>query len=245
MRLIILAAGYGQRLSPASDATPKALLDLGGGKCILDLQLEAAAAAGVEDVWVVTGFKAEDIEKRLSERSELGVETNTLYNPFFRTTNNLVSLWCARSVLDQDFILLNGDTLFTQPVLPDLLATTGQFTAVVARKNHYDPDDNRVTLNGDLIKWIGRDIEDADTDADWGGMCAVRGEGRTEFLNRLDVLIRQPEMRAEYGYMYLFRDLLSRDYAMNILEIRPEDWAEVDFQMDLEFVRNHIARFIG
>jgi len=244
VRLIILAAGPGSRLSPASNATPKALLDLGQRKTILDLQLEAATACGIQDVWVVTGYKAEEIEARLLDRDDLDLETATLYNPFYRTTNNLVSLWCARSVMDRDFVLLNGDTVFTKSVLANLLATSGTFTAVIARKSRYDPDDNRITLEGDKIKWIGRDISDADTDADWAGMCAVRGPGRAEFVQRLDALIRLPEMRAEYGYMLLFRDLIARGYVMSVLEIKPEQWAEVDYQMDLEFVRTYLGRFL-
>jgi hypothetical protein len=48
----------------------------------------------------------------------------------------------------------------------------------------------------------------------------------------------------DYGYMLLFRDLLESDYKMSFIEIQPEEWAEVDFQMDLEFVRDHLGRYI-
>jgi L-glutamine-phosphate cytidylyltransferase len=244
MRLIILAAGYGGRLSPATESTPKSLLDLGQNQTILDLQLNAAIAAGIESLWVVVGYEAEQIEAKLRERSNLPIQIKTLYNPFYRNTSNLVSLWRAREAMDEDFILLNGDTLFASGVMERCVSAPDGFSAVIARKSQYDADDNRVTIEGDKVTWIGRDIPDEETNGDWAGMCAVVGSARKRFVEKLDAIVRQPDKLLDYGYMLLFRDLLESDYKMSFIEIQPEEWAEVDFQMDLEFVRDHLGRYI-
>ena len=41
-----------------------------------------------------------------------GVRINTLYNPFYQSTNSLVSLWIARSEFDEDIVIMNGDDVY-------------------------------------------------------------------------------------------------------------------------------------
>lgn len=244
MRLIILAAGYGGRLSPATDNIPKALLDLGGGITVLDLQLEAAAVCGIDSVSVVVGYEAEQIESKLAERSDLGLDTQSLYNPFFQTTNNMVSLWMARSVMSEDFIVLNGDDVFSVPVLQGLIDHDGEFTAVVARKSRYDADDTKMVLDGDRVSQIGKAIPVETVDADWVGMCKVSGSLREIYVASLDRRIRDRYYRDDPGgYLPFLQGLIDDGVHFGYHEILPESWAEIDFQMDLDFVRDHLTRF--
>ena len=60
---------------------------------------------------MVVGFGAEAVEAGLAERYGPR-RIRTLYNPFFALTDNLVSCWVARAEMQQEFLLLNGDTLF-------------------------------------------------------------------------------------------------------------------------------------
>ena len=55
MRAVILAAGMGTRLRPITESKPKCLVKA-AGKPILQHQIEAYLAAGVEQVLVVTGY---------------------------------------------------------------------------------------------------------------------------------------------------------------------------------------------
>ncbi len=66
MKAIILAAGQGTRLLPFTREHPKCLVPV-GGKAILDHQLEALAAAGVEDVLVVGGYRIDRLEEHLAQ----------------------------------------------------------------------------------------------------------------------------------------------------------------------------------
>lgn len=245
MRLIILAAGYGGRLSPATDATPKALLDLGGGKTILDLQLESAKAADINDVRIVTGFRSEDIERKLAERADLGLDADWLYNPFFRVTNNLVSLWTARPAMTEDFVMLNGDDVFNPSILRQLLATEADLVAVIDRKSVYDADDTKIVTEGERIARIGKDIPTDESNAEWIGMCAVRGQARVSLVRIMDELIRDASLRdGPYGYLPMLQRVIDSGVEFRFMEIEPTAWAEVDYQMDLDFVRANLTRFI-
>lgn len=60
MRAIILAAGRGSRLGAAGDSKPKCLMTL-ASKTLLQWQLEAYAAAGIDQIGLVTGYRRQDL----------------------------------------------------------------------------------------------------------------------------------------------------------------------------------------
>ena len=58
MKAIILAAGRGSRMKHLTDEKPKCLAKL-GGKLLIEWQLEALSAAGINEIAIVTGYKKE------------------------------------------------------------------------------------------------------------------------------------------------------------------------------------------
>lgn len=126
MKAILLAAGQGTRLRPLTDERPKALVEV-GGRSMLERARSSLVAAGVEDLTVVTGYRAERI-------SELGFATR--HNPEFATTNMVWSLFCAEDVMEacaaagEDLLIVYGDILF-HPDLVRALCAAPQTPATV------------------------------------------------------------------------------------------------------------------
>jgi len=69
---MILAAGRGERLRPLSDRLPKALMQV-GGRTLIELLLEALAAAGVRETVINLSWLGEMIRERLGEGSRHGI----------------------------------------------------------------------------------------------------------------------------------------------------------------------------
>ena len=69
---MILAAGRGERLRPLSDRLPKALMQA-GGRTLIELLLEALAAAGVRETVINLSWLGEMIRERLGEGSRHGI----------------------------------------------------------------------------------------------------------------------------------------------------------------------------
>ena len=55
---------------------------------------------------MVVGFAKNKVEEFLGNYDSLGMKINTIYNPFWETTNSLFSLWAARFQLNSDVVLL-------------------------------------------------------------------------------------------------------------------------------------------
>ncbi|MEM7489070.1 MAG: sugar phosphate nucleotidyltransferase, partial [Pseudomonadota bacterium] len=70
MKAVILSAGQGKRLMPLTADRPKCLLPL-AGRSILEWQIRALAANGVEEVIVVTGFKSDAVAAAVAQMPDV------------------------------------------------------------------------------------------------------------------------------------------------------------------------------
>lgn len=68
MRAFLLAAGYGLRLRPLTDQTPKCLIKIGGVP-LLGIWLEKLAEAGVTEVLVNTHYRADQVNEYINSRT--------------------------------------------------------------------------------------------------------------------------------------------------------------------------------
>ena len=72
MKAMILAAGYGRRLRPLTDHTPKPLLAV-RGKSLIERHLEHLHAAGIREVVINCSWLADKLEAALGDGSRFGV----------------------------------------------------------------------------------------------------------------------------------------------------------------------------
>ena len=72
MKVMILAAGRGERLRPLTDDLPKALVEV-RGRSLLQRHLERLSGAGIEDVVINLGWHGEQIQERIGSGSEYGL----------------------------------------------------------------------------------------------------------------------------------------------------------------------------
>src|SRR5580765_6519788 len=72
MKAVILAAGKGTRMKELTNEVPKPMLKV-QGKPILEHIIQGIASAGIREIFIVTGFRAEAIENFFNDGSRLGV----------------------------------------------------------------------------------------------------------------------------------------------------------------------------
>jgi choline kinase len=225
---VILAAGRGARLAPLTDQRPKCLLPV-AGRAILDRQLDALTRAGVGRIAVVTGHAADMVEAHLAARPAPAIRS--VRNPSHSTTDNLASCHAARDhFIGEASLLLNGDTLFEDGVLDDLLAAAPvPILIAIDRKPLYDADDMKVTTTDTRLRRIGKNLARADGEAI--GVTLLRGDGRARFLRQIAARLAAPGgERALYPEAL---DMLALQDEVGVRSIRGRRWIEIDTPDDL------------
>ena len=104
----IFAGGYGKRLKSVDPGLPKVLLPLRDDLVILDKQLSDYESAGLDEVYLMIGYKGGAIEKRYGDRR------NGLKIRYLRESEPMGTLWALRNLFsntDSDVLLRNGDTV--------------------------------------------------------------------------------------------------------------------------------------
>ncbi len=242
MKSIILSAGRGSRLLPLTRNLPKCLLPVNGDTTILSCQIAQLADAGVDEAVVVAGFHAEKVEAELGRRRQ-PVPVRLIYNPLYTVADNLSSAWAARNEMNEDFLLLNGDTLFHASAARRLLAEARRpITLVISRKSSYDEDDMKVHLDDRRLADVGKDLDPGATDAESIGMVLFRGAGVGLF--RQAVRAAMTDSGAMRSWYLAVIDGLAKRFPIATAEIRQQDWCEVDFPADLRRAREVVRDWL-
>jgi choline kinase len=243
MKAIILSAGQGTRLLPLTAERPKCLLPVRGDDTLLDVQLEILAQCGIDEVVIMVGFRADQVDSHLRARParrELPSRVRTLYNPFYDEADNLVTCWMARSAMREPFVLLNGDTLFDAAVLERLLASPpAPLALAINRKPLYDADDMKVSLIGTRLCAVAKTLKPGEFDAESTGVMVFRAEGPELFRQALEDAVRQPG--SEKAWYLSVVDAMAKTACVETVSMTGLRSWEVDCPADLVALRRGLA----
>jgi len=242
MKAIIVSAGQGKRLLPYTEDTPKCLLPVFNDLSVLEVQLHALAECGVTDVSIMVGFRAEQVEQRISENPVPGLTVRTCYNPFYAMSDNLATVWLARTEMTEDFLLINGDTLFEVSLLEQVLGGPEvPITVTINEADAYDEDDMKVRLDkDDRLTEIGKALDINSVDAESIGMLLFRGTGVSILRDALDHAIRTSDGLKNW-YLKVIGNI-AVDHPVETARITGHWWGEVDCEADLMYVRESLAK---
>ena len=128
MKAIIVAAGRGKRLGVETDDIPKCMVNV-GGRPILHWQLDALAAAGVDDVVIVRGYLGDRIAAPAGPAPKL----RFVDNPEWASNNILVSLFYAEAEMQGGFLFSYSDIVFSREHARRVAAATAPVALIVDR----------------------------------------------------------------------------------------------------------------
>lgn len=226
MKVILLSAGRGSRLLPLTESRPKCLLPV-QGTTLLGYQLNTLEAAGIRNATVVTGFLPNLVEAEISARTG-PLKATPFFNPFFQVADNLASCWMVRERMDGDFLLINGDTLFSQDLIESVIASPpAPITVTIDQKSAYDLDDMKVTLAGTSLTAIGKTLSASETHAESIGILRFSGTGPKLFHDKLEQMMRTQD-GIQAWFLKAINAIASTGGNVETVLIKGHRWAEVD-----------------
>lgn len=119
-RAIFIAAGFGSRLVPVTLNTPKPLVRVNGTR-IIDTLIDSCLNIGINEIYVVRGYLAEQFDQLLYKYPMIKFIENPLYNE----ANNISSAMTARFLLENAYVFES-----------DLL----MYNISIIKKYHYQSD---------------------------------------------------------------------------------------------------------
>ncbi len=119
MKVVILAAGEGKRMHPLTCTRPKVMLPV-ANRPVLEHLIRSCRDAGLTEFILVTGYRADVIEKYFSDGRALGVSIE--YAPQEKQSGTANAVSQVRSSIKGLFLLLNGDILISPADIAAIVA---------------------------------------------------------------------------------------------------------------------------
>ena len=228
MRGIILAAGKGSRLNGAVGDAPKCLLKV-GRLTLLQRQVNALRRAGIHDIAVVVGCQADEVRKAC------GQDITYVENVRYAQTNSMYSLWMARPLLYEGFVVLNCDVLFHSALLGDLLSAPEADALLFAPREPGAPpfgdEEMKVKLRAGRVADMSKEMHPEDADGENVGMVKFGRDGATLLVDIMDQLVAAGGLRD--WAPRAFREF-AQVRPLHAISTRGLPWIEIDFPEDYQ-----------
>lgn len=131
-RAVIMGAGFGSRMMPATKDCPKPMVKV-NGKRIIETQLDALVAAGIKDITIVRGYKKEKYDELLVKYPFINLVDNDDYDK----TNNISSVMKVLDKIKGGTYLCEADLYITNPEV----ITKYQYTSNILGSYSLQTDD--------------------------------------------------------------------------------------------------------
>jgi L-glutamine-phosphate cytidylyltransferase len=222
---IILAAGQGSRLGPHTENLPKCLLDV-GGKTIVEHQVEMLTAWGVEQVAVVIGYLGHKV------REALGAKVRYFENSIYQETSSMYSLWLAREVAEDGFLVINSDVLFHGGILKALLDSPHPDALAVDFAANLAEEEMKVRVKDGRVRALSKKLLNAD--AENVGMIKFCAAGSQLLFAKIAELLDQGLSRVMVPYAV---NAIASGYPLAAVPVQGLPWIEIDFPEDYQKAR--------
>ena len=221
-RAVFIAAGFGTRLVPITLNTPKPLVRI-HGKRIIDGLIDACLTIGINEIYIVRGYLAEQFDQLLYKYPML----KFLENPIYNEANNIASAVCARYFLQNAYIC-EADLLLRNPAVITKYHYTSDFLGFPVKRS----DDWCFTVRDGVIqtqKVGGTDCWQGVGISYWD---AQSGKKLGEHLKQAYEMPGGKEQIWDYVPFSVF----ASEYQVKLRECSAEDVLEIDTFKELKAI---------
>lgn len=226
MKVIFLIAGKGSRLSPHTIKIHKSLIKINNQSIIGHLIKQFHhLKVKRKDITFITGYKSYQIKK------EFGDEYNYLYYGNYSKTNNLHTMIYANKILkNHDTIICFSDILCSKKIIEKTLKKNiNKITALVDLSKIRNGTMKVVTNKKKLIS-IGK-LPRKKSSGNFIGILKIPREKIGIFRK---FLLKSKNKNKNFYYTEVLNDLIQHEEKIDIINVAPNYWTEVDNILDLK-----------
>lgn len=234
MKVLLLAAGRGTRISRYLSGNPKCTVDIGGEK-LIRYTIDLFHRKGITDIAMVLGYRGKVIEKVLA-----GENVQYFYNPFYDVTNSIASAWFARDFLGKggDTLIMNAD-VYLQEELLDRVIACDKSPVMFADGSRKEEADYKFRYHGGVLEKYGKELTGEDITGEYIGIGKFSQAFMPTFLRRLDEMIATQQHSV--WWENILYSMVGTDQPVYVEEMDGLFWAEVDYVEDYQ----RILKFRG
>ena len=229
MKVIMLAAGVGKRMSAVTNIIPKCLIKI-GEKALLERHLDTISLLGIKDIVFVVGHLKEKI-KEIIEKNNTGLNITYIENEQY-TKGSILSLWYAREELNDDVLIMDADVLYHDKLLLKLAESENRNCFLLDKSSEYAGEEMMLFVKGNKVIGISK-VSSYD--------CDFNGEGVGFFklssndCHKLKTILEEFEQAGKVNVEYedSLHELLSH-CTVGFERVEDLPWIEIDFEDDIE-----------
>ena len=229
MKVLLMAAGKGTRISRYIEGKPKCTIDI-GDTALIEYTINELQKYGVNELGMVLGYHSNEIKELLAKYN-----IKYYYNYFYDVTNSIASAWFAKDFIDDDIILMNADVYLEEDLIQEVFKEKKSPVLFSDSSRKEEADYKFYYEDGQLIKY-GKELTGNDISGEYVGVAKLNKEFIPVFLKRLQKLIE-----TEKHHMW-WEDVLYSyvgEEKIFIHDIKGLFWDEVDYIDEYERILKH------
>jgi choline kinase len=234
---LILAAGYGSRISDVTDE-PKSLLQV-NGKALMDWHFDAWKKVGIRNVVVVTGYRRDLLESYLSKFKK-DFDIQFAVNEDFRVKGNTYSFFYGLEKIQGDFLLFDADLIYDPDILSGFIKDSAENQILVGESSIDDIECAKamVDKNGFVRMTIDkREVTKEEREkfifaGEAVGILKFSKAYRTDMYEACKSFLSDEKNISKNWEHVMNEFLLTHD--MSIHQADSDRWVEIDNKEDLE-----------
>ena len=227
MKAIILAAGMGTRFGNLEKINHKTLSKI-GGLTIIERQLKILKELGVDQITLVIGH-----ESTILKKSVEGYHLSFVYNNFYKETDTLYSLWCAKDFIDDGFLCLYADLVFEKEIISNLINNNYEISMVIDKQKNYS-DNHSVFVVDNIVKSMISKSEKCN--GQFTGIVKFSKKGSIALKKILDDFHNRNNLEGETPR--IFEKLIDDSFPLHACFTNNQKWFNVNDLQQLKLARH-------
>lgn len=226
LKIIFLIAGTGSRINSLTKKKHKALIEINKESIIKRLvnQFHSYKVKS-KDITFLTGYKSDQIKKAF------GKDYNYFYYDNYSKTNNLHTLINAIKILKiQDTIICFSDILTTSDTISQITNQKISNITILGDLSKVKNGTMKIISNKKNLRSIGK-LPRAKSSGNYIGIMRIPKKRMHVFKT---FLINAENKNKKHYFTEILNDLIQSREKINIIDIAPNYWTEIDNMNDLK-----------